>query len=456
MKKFYFKIIAALCCAIFSSCQTVEDAREAQKETSLVLGERTASPEEFGIKKGGCYDLAYLEKVAVEANPLVFQARQYLIWQQLELKNVKAGYLPTIDAYAGFEESTHNEFKRGQSANMRGNGYGGIDFQLLIYDFGKTDAKVVQQMQNVVSAEKNLILAEIDAVYKLRQAFFGLKRCIELNIVAEQAVAQYKEHLDHMLAKYKYGKSTKYDCSKARVDYDSSVLEQITTSNNVRIAKANLINGLGFDKDVDFSIGDGIMKDADMTVEELMELVRKYDPSLGMLYASAKGASSYIDEQIANLYPTISLNAEAVASGVSSGWPAIWNIAGGAEMVQNIFNGNRNMNAIEQAVSELRSARSQISEYEQKAYAELTTAHLNLEKSKKQYEVALAAEKVAKENLDLVTERFNVGKVSALERTDAQVSYTSAQADAVSAKYDWQDALATIAYLTGGDVKSEN
>ena len=40
--------------------------------------------------------------------------------------------------------------------------------------------------------------------------------------------------------------------------------------------------------------------------------------------------------------------------------PAIWNIAGGAEMVQNIFNGNRNMNAIEQAVSELRSARSQI------------------------------------------------------------------------------------------------
>lgn len=46
--------------------------------------------------------------------------------------------------------------------------------------------------------------------------------------------------------------------------------------------------------------------------------------------------------------------------------------------------------------------------------------------------------------------------MSALERTDAQVSYTSAQADAVSAKYDWQDALATIAYLTGGDVKSED
>lgn len=125
-------------------------------------------------------------------------------------------------------------------------------------------------------------------------------------------------------------------------------------------------------------------------------------------------------------------------------------MSGGAEIAQNIFNGNSNINAIKQAVAELRSARSKISEYEQNAYAELTTALLNLKESKKRYEVALASAKVAKENLDLVTERFNVGKASSLERTDAQVSYTSAQADAVSAKYDWQDALATISYLTGG------
>ena len=253
-----------------------------------------------------------------------------------------------------------------------------------------------------------------------------------------------------MLAKYEHGKGTKYDCSKARVDYDSSVLEQITTSNNIRIAEANLIKALGFDQNIDFKTGDGMMPDTNLSLEQLMDILRKNDPSLGVLYANAKGASSYIDEQIANLYPTISLNAEALASGLSSGWPAIWNVSGGAEIAQNIFNGNSNINAIKQAVAELRSARSKISEYEQNAYAELTTALLNLKESKKRYEVAQASAKVAKENLDLVTERFNVGKASSLERTDAQVSYTSAQADAVSAKYDWQDALATISYLTGG------
>ena len=55
-----------------------------------------------------------------------------------------------------------------------------------------------------------------------------------------------------------------------------------------------------------------------------------------------------------------------------------------------------------------------------------------------------------------MTERFNVGKASSLERTDAQVSYTSAQADAVSAKYDCQDALAEIFRIIGRDPSVED
>lgn len=259
-----------------------------------------------------------------------------------------------------------------------------------------------------------------------------------------------------MLAKYEHGKGTKYDCSKARVDYDSSVLDQITSANNVRTAQAELVKTLGFDSAFDFLTGEGQMPDVEIGVDALMEIVRKTDPSLGILRANAEAAKLYIDEQIAELYPTISLSAEALAAGLSQGWPAVWNLTGGAEIAQNIFNGNRNINAIKQAVSQLRTARSQIAEYEQSVYAELTTARLNLNKAKKQYEVALASEKVAKENLELVTERFNVGKASSLERTDAQVSYTSAQADAVSAKYDCQDALAEIFRIIGRDPSVED
>ena len=440
--------------ALMASCSTVDEARQAQKGESLMEGERTVSPDEVGMVSGSTYGLVDLEKVALRASPSVFQAEQNLVSARLQLKIVKADYLPTLDLSAGYEAATSNEFKRPQSSHFDGNGYGGVDLKLLIYDFGKTDAKVAQEIQNVVVAEKELVLARVNSVYNVRKAFFELKRRIELNIVAEQAVAQYKEHLDHMLAKYEHGKGTKYDCSKARVDYDSSVLDQITSSNNVRTAQAELIKTLGFDIAFDFSTGMGQMPDIELGVDALMEIVRKTDPSLGILRATAEGAKLYIDEQIAELYPTISVSAEALVAGLSQGWPAVWNLAGGAEAAQNIFNGNRNINSIKQAVAQLRTARSKISEYEQSVYAELTTARLNLNKAKKQYEVALASEKVAKENLELVTERFNVGKASSLERTDAQVSYTSAQADAVSAKYDCQDALAEIFRIIGRDPES--
>ena len=449
---FIFLVSAGL----LASCSTVDEARKAQKGDSLLEGERTVTPAEMGIEAGKTYNLGELERVALRSSPSVFQAGQNLISAQLQLKIVKADYLPTFDLVAGYEAGTSNEFKRPQSSHFDGNGYGGVDFKLLIYDFGKTDAKVAQEIQNVVAAEKELILARVNSVYSVRKAFFELKRRIELNIVAEQAVAQYKEHLDHMLAKYEHGKGTKYDCSKARVDYDSSVLDQITSANNVRTAQAELVKTLGFDSAFDFLTGEGQMPDVEIGVDALMEIVRKTDPSLGILRANAEAAKLYIDEQIAELYPTISLSAEALAAGLSQGWPAIWNLTGGAEIAQNIFNGNRNINAIKQAVSQLRTARSQIAEYEQSVYAELTTARLNLNKAKKQYEVALASEKVAKENLELVTERFNVGKASSLERTDAQVSYTSAQADAVSAKYDCQDALAEIFRIIGRDPSVED
>lgn len=140
---------------LFASCSTIEEARKAQDGKSMMPGERTLTPEELGMEEGKTYDLPELERVALFASPAVFQARQNLIYEQLQLKIVKADYLPTVDANAGYEIATYNEKRRGQSWNTRGNGYGGVSFELLVYDFGKTDAAVAQQIQGVIAARRS-------------------------------------------------------------------------------------------------------------------------------------------------------------------------------------------------------------------------------------------------------------------------------------------------------------
>ena len=67
----------------------------------------------------------------------------------------------------------------------------------------------------------------------------------------------------------------------------------------------------------------------------------------------------------------------------------------------------------------------------------------------------MLSERAARENFDIVTAQFNVGKASSLDRTDAQVSLTEARAASVSAEYDYREAVAAIAYLIATDPAEE-
>ena len=64
---------------------------------------------------------------------------------------------------------------------------------------------------------------------------------------------------------------------------------------------------------------------------------------------------------------------------------------------------------------------------------------------------AQAALDAAEENFEVVSSRYDVGKASSLERTDAQVAVTGARANVISARYDWFDAKILLARLVGDD-----
>ena len=155
------------------------------------------------------------------------------------------------------------------------------------------------------------------------------------------------------------------------------------------------------------------------------------------------------------MFPSVGLNFSATLEGEDLDMPKVWNLLGVGKISQNVFNGGRNLRAIEDAVAKLLVARSKFAAYEQQLYASLTTAVLTLTRARKQYEVALLSESAAKENFDIVTAQFNVGKASALDRTDAQVSLTEARAATVSSEYDFREAVSAIAYLIATDPAEE-
>ena len=97
----------------------------------------------------------------------------------------------------------------------------------------------------------------------------------------------------------------------------------------------------------------------------------------------------------------------------------------------------------------MRAARSKLAEAEQQLYNQLLVATLSADRARKSLAVAETALSAAHENFDVVSSRYDVGKASVLERTDAQVALSSAEANVVTARYDLLDTQILLARLIG-------
>lgn len=445
----HIRFFSVLLLVFLTGCATVEEARRVQSGEEIPIGERTPTAVEVGLSGDKEVTLSELEEIALRVNPSIRHAVNAVNMSYLAVKMVKADFLPAIGAEFGHSRSTANRSRHNYDYDTYGTWSGAVGLELMIYDFGKTDAAVKASLEEYKAALQALRNAQNQVVYAVRTAYFQLHRAIELDKVAKETVAQYKQHMDHVQIKNEVGSGIPFDLTKAKVDYNNAILREIAAANRIQIAKTSLIHAIGLAEEASFSVKSVKLKEYELDATKLMAMARQSEPGLASLVAVEQAAKQRVDKAINDLYPTFSLNLGGVLTGQSLSFPFIWNVTGAAGVSQTIFAGGRLENAIKLATLELKNARAAIASYEQSLYMRLRTASLNAKLAKEQLVVATQIEKQASEYFGIVSEQYNVGKASSLERTDAQVAWTGAKASTVAATYDYQDALAVIAQLTG-------
>ena len=431
-----------------AGCATINRARDAQEGRSILEGERILAFAETGLDAtNGPLAVADLETVALRASPAVFQARQAVILAQIALRDIKSSYIPTLDAAAGY---TYTAAKVSKEADATHDGaFGGqASLNMLVYDFGRTRASTRRAINALASAERDARAAENGARYAVRSACYALRRTEELRAVAAEKADIYAQHLKQMRERYNVGAVNSYAVTKSAVDWSQAVLEAVTASNSVLTARAGLNNALGVSDAPDFAIADsGIRTYEGLGVEALIDIARTNAPALASLRAAAEGASDYVDYTVANLYPSLGISIQYQATYDDS--TLLWNLIGAGQLSQSVFCAGRNRRAIDAAVAKLRIARAAVSAEELSLRNEITQAILSAIRAQQQYEVAVETQKMAEENYRIVSQRYDVGKASELERSDAQVAVSAAKASVVSAKYDYFDSQILISRLIG-------
>ncbi len=431
-----------------AGCATIDRARDAQEGRCVLEGERILAFDEAGLAvTNGPVTLADLEAVALRANPGVFQARQAVVVAQLALRDIKSSYIPTVDAAAGY---TYSAAKVSKEADATHDGVfgGNASLNMLVYDFGRTRASTRRAIQALIGAERNARTAENSARYAVRSALFALRRSEELRDVAAETAAIYAEHKKQMQDRFDVGAVNSYAVTKAGVDWSKSVLEAVTASNAVLTARAVLNHALGLVDAPAFPVTDaGVRTYAGFSVEELVDIARTNAPALASLRAAAQGASDYVDYTVADLYPSLGISIQYQATYDDSA--LLWNLVGVGQLSQSIFCAGRKRRAIDAAVAQFRIARAKVSAEELSLRNDITTAVLSSIRARQQLDVAVESRAMAEENYRIVSQRYDVGKASEIERSDAQVALSSAKASVVSAKYDYYDSQVLISRLIG-------
>jgi len=118
-------------------------------------------------------------------------------------------------------------------------------------------------------------------------------------------------------------------------------------------------------------------------------------------------------------------------------------------VIQDLLAIPRKTSQIDQAVAQLRSARARRAGQEQLIYLDLSQAVAEREDAKQRLELSTLVVQQAQENVDLVNERYKVGRASAVEVTDAQVALSQAQSDQVTARFDYLAAVAQVQRTIG-------
>ena len=435
---------------LLSSCKTVQEARKIQRdEVPRLPGEYTVSAVDAGIQEGQTLSLSELEAIALKCNPSMLQASLAVEQARISLANAKAGYLPSLSASASHNRSTHNADRHhGTTANM-GSYSGGLNMSIMVFDFGRTSAAIRQAQDSLAAATADYEEQRNNTIYNVRKAYFELKRAMRLFDVAHESVSQYEDHLNQVKVKKDIGESLEYDVLKAEVDYQSARLQEITAANNIALGQADLNLALGLAENPSYQLGDSEVHEYSESAEELLEKARAQAPGLKSLRYRMAVASGSIDAAIADLYPSLSLSLGGSVSGRNPSLPWLWNLSSGLSLGESIYSGGKSMNAIRQAVISLQLARSRYAASEQSIYRSLRSAVLNAIRAKQSLEVAELTAKSAERNLEIINEKYRYGKATSVDRTDAQVSYSSAKAQAVTARFDYLEAQTAIAVLIG-------
>jgi outer membrane protein TolC len=331
-----------------------------------------------------------------------------------------------------------------------------LDLKQNLYTGGKTFNTIKYNGYKFEVTRALLDKVKIETALNVKKGLFTLLLAQDFTRLNKIMLDNGKEQLIYIKERYKSGEVSESEVLRA--ESSLSDLSQVYESslNQVSLAQAVLNNLLYLDKDININaVGELNYDSREAVFDEGLLKALEERPEIRQYAAQLKADKSSIEIAKAASRPNIYASwdyysrSHAVTTTVNTKDWNDYNVLG-VTFSWPIFDGWRAKAKVEQAVVDLRQTQLLKEKAIKDIILELKDAYLGLKDAIFMIKSSQSDFKVYNDNYRSVKERYKLGEVSFLEKSNAEVKYEVSRFNQNQAAYDYTIAKANFDKATGG------
>lgn len=329
----------------------------------------------------------------------------------------------------------------------------GVRARQLLFDFGRTDAAVRAAGLDGETQRLETALARNRAALRFVLAYLRLLRAERQLALQEQEAARFEAHRADARALLEEGTATENDLLQAEVRLADAVQRRLQAANARALAAAQ-VNSLLL-RPLDAPVAPEEVappgEAAAPGLEEALAEAEKERLELRMLRSRAQAAEARRDAVRTEYYPQLYVaGAYDYAQNRYQVHEGNWSLLAGVDV--NLFSGGLTGEKLRQKQGELLVLERTREQLLDAVRLDVQEALLFLETSRSRVAAAGTAVGQAQENLRLAHLRYSEGVGTSAEVLDAVSLLSTAEQNALSARYDVVDAQARLDFAVGRDL----
>lgn len=406
--------------------------------------------------------LAAAIDLAYRASPALQSARAKICLAKAGKQIAYADFMP--QAEIGFRSITGDTQPTGFivptiATDIGNTAFGGTseDFRLAelrvqwtLWDFGRTTSRFGKSLINEEIAGLQLVRSQQTVAFEVAEAYFETLAAEAAIDVANEAVRRAESVLRDTKNYLNRGTAIRNDVLRADVFVKEMQLERVKaqTAHGVAIAKLNRAIGINSSTPIAVAKLDDT-PEFDRPIGDCLQLAVENRREFGVVERGI--AKAKLSENLAesDFLPRIYVGGVAATQGQSSPSRHADHLSGGVGIELGLFEGGRRIGRVREAQAEIDLAIARGKEVCDQIAYEVRVAYLAIADAAERLKVQQAAAAQASENLRVVNSQLDQGDAIVTDLIDAQLTLTRAQQGYLIATYDYQTALARLAYAVG-------